>query len=60
MANKFRVDIYMKDLLEARRTFDAMGELPAKIVTSAARRGATVVKNAVKRSSKVLYNIPVN
>lgn len=53
MANKFRVDIYMKDLLEARRTFDAMGELPAKIVTSAARRGATVVKNAVKRSSKV-------
>ena len=53
MANKFRVDVYMDDLLEARRTFDAMGQLPAKIVTAAAGRGATVVKRAVKNSAEI-------
>ena len=53
MANKFRVDVYMDDLLEARRTFDAMGQLPARIVTAAAGRGATVVKRAVKNSAKI-------
>lgn len=53
MGNKFRVDIYMEDLLEARRTFDAMGQLPARIVTAAARRGATVVKRAAKNHSAV-------
>lgn len=53
MANKFRVDVYMDDLLEARRTFDAMGQLPARIVTAAAGRGATVVKRAVKNSAEI-------
>lgn len=53
MANKFRVDVHMDDLLEARRTFDAMGQLPAKIVTAAAGRGATVVKRAVKNSAEI-------
>lgn len=53
MANKFRVDVYMDDLLEARRTFDAMGQLPARIVTAAAGRGATVVKQAVKNSAEI-------
>lgn len=53
MANKFRVDVYMDDLLEARRTFDAMGQLPARIVTAAAGRGATVVKRAVKNSGEM-------
>ena len=53
MGNKFRVDVYMDDLLEARRTFDAMGQLPAKIVTAAAGRGATVVKRAVKNSAEI-------
>lgn len=53
MANKFRVDVYMDDLLEARRTFDAMGQLPARIVTAAAGRGATVVKRAVKNSTEI-------
>lgn len=53
MANKFRVDVHMDDLLEARRTFDAMGQLPARIVTAAAGRGATVVKRAVKNSAEI-------
>ena len=53
MGNKFRVDVYMDDLLEARRTFDAMGQLPARIVTAAAGRGATVVKRAVKNSAEI-------
>ena len=53
MANKIRVDVYMDDLLEARRTFDAMGQLPARIVTAAAGRGATVVKRAVKNSAEI-------
>lgn len=53
MANKFRVDVYMDDLLEARRTFDAMGQLPAKIVTAAARKGASVVIKEVKGSSEI-------
>ena len=53
MANKFRVDVYMDDLLEARRAFDAMGQLPARIVTAAAGRGATVVKRAVKNSAEI-------
>ena len=53
MANKFRVDVYMDDLLEARRTFDAMGQLPARIVTAAAGRGATVGKRAVKNSAEI-------
>ena len=53
MGNKFRVDVYMDDLMEARRTFDAMGQLPARIVTAAAGRGATVVKRAVKNSTEI-------
>ena len=53
MGNKFRVDVHMDDLLEARRTFDAMGQLPARIVTAAAGRGATVVKRAVKNSAEI-------
>ena len=53
MVNKVRVDVYMDDLLEARRTFDAMGQLPARIVTAAAGRGATVVKRAVQKSGEI-------
>lgn len=53
MANKFRVDVHMDDLLEARRTFDAMGQLPAKIVTAAARKGASVVIKEVKGSGEI-------
>lgn len=53
MANKFRVDVHMDDLLEARRTFDAMGQLPARIVTAAARKGASVVIKEVKGSGEI-------
>lgn len=50
MAGKFQVSADLRDLKEAKKTFDAMGTLPAKIVTAAARRGATVTRKAVKNS----------
>lgn len=50
MAGKFQVSVDLRDLKEAKKTFDAMGTLPAKIVTAAARRGATVTRKAVKNS----------
>lgn len=51
MGNKV-VTVDMIDLKEAKKTFDAMGKLPGKIVTTAARRGATMTKKAVQRSGK--------
>lgn len=53
MAGKFKVSVDLKDLKEAKKTFDAMGTLPAKIVTAAARRGATVAKRAVQGSGEM-------
>lgn len=53
MAGKFKVSVDLKDLKEAKKAFDAMGTLPAKIVTAAARRGATVAKRAVQGSGKM-------
>lgn len=46
------ITVDMRDLKEARKTFEAMGTLPAKIVTAAARRGATLTKKAILRSGK--------
>lgn len=56
MAGKFHVSVDLRDLKEAKKTFDAMGTLPAKIVTAAARRGATVTRKAVKNSSAMPEN----
>lgn len=53
MAGKFNVSVDIKDLKEAKKTFDAMGKLPAKVVTAAARRGATATKKAVQSSSEI-------
>lgn len=53
MASKFRVEVDLRDLEEAKRTFQAMEKQPTRLVTQAARRGATVVKKAVKGSSEV-------
>ena len=47
------ITVDMRDLVEAKKTFDAMGDLPARIVTAAAGRGATVVKRAVKNSGEM-------
>lgn len=53
VGNRFRVDVDIRDLEEARRTFQAMEKPPARLVTQAARRGATVVKKAVRSSGEV-------
>ena len=53
MASKFEITIDARDLKEAARTFKAMEKQPVRLVTQAARRGATVVKNAVKSSSAI-------
>lgn len=53
MASKVRVEVDLRDLEEAKRTFQAMEKQPTRLVTQAARRGATVVKKAVKGSSEV-------
>lgn len=53
MAGKFEITIDCRDIEEAVRTFKAMEKQPVKLVTRAARRGATVVKNAVKNSSAI-------
>lgn len=46
------VTVDMRDLKEAKKTFDAMGKLPAKVVTAAARRGTTLTKKAILNSGK--------
>lgn len=50
---KYGITVDMKDLKEAKKTFDAMGDLPAKIVTAAARKGASVVIKEVKGSGDI-------
>lgn len=49
---KYGVTVDMRDLKEAKKTFDAMGKLPAKVVTAAARRGTTLTKKAILSSGK--------
>lgn len=53
MANSFKVTVDTKDLKEAIRTFQTMEKQPVRLVTQAARRGATLVKNAAKNGSAV-------
>ena len=50
---KYGVTVDMKDLKEAKKTFDAMGKLPAKVVTAAARRGLTLTARAIRKSGKM-------
>lgn len=50
---KHGITVDMRDLAEAKKTFDAMGKVPAKVVTAAARAGATVTKRAVKGSGEM-------
>lgn len=52
MAGKFNVSVDLKDLKEAKKTFDAMGKLPQRIVSASAAKAATAVKKAVKNSEK--------
>lgn len=50
---KYGVTVDMKDLKEAKKTFDAMGKIPAKVVTAAARRGSTLTARAIRKSGKM-------
>ncbi len=50
---KHGVTVDMKDLKEAKKTFDAMGKIPAKVVTAAARRGSTLTARAIRKSGKM-------
>ena len=53
MAGKVKVSVDLKGLKEAKKTFDAMGKLPQRIVSASAAKAATAVKKAVKNSEKV-------